>query len=531
MPGHGRLTSSVLHALAAETVEQGRGTALQWYVVTTIFVALLLAILLMNRTGRVRHVFYLVTVAAVPAGITFLAFVGVRAGFSGTIIFLAAFAVQRVVSNYKRRHLLFEPRSKLPNFIAFRRDLDALGSDAPTVVAVAKIARLDSVFTTLSPGQQGRYLRQIAERLALGEAGASIYYDGGKYFAFLLDRAVYDDIGDHLQGLRAIASQAIRVGNRLLDVSMMIGVDASSSVQSSSKRLSAAIAAADQAREAYRPVFVITDTDASTENWDYSMQARLEEALSQDRIGIALQPQADLQSGIITGAESLARWIDPHHGDVPPSQFIMQCERVGRLDELTKRVMSKSLLAAADLRAAGFDTAMSINVSAVQFVDERIADLIESELAQHQVDPAKIVIELTETARIEDYRTARDTIERIKRMGPMFAIDDFGVASANLEAIFELPFDEIKIDRLFISRMGTSDKARAIVSNLVSLAHDANYESVAEGIEDRSTFETLRDMGCGKGQGYYIGRPQSPIAYKNLLELQSHRDNARGQIG
>ena len=209
----------------------------------------------------------------------------------------------------------------------------------------------------------------------------------------------------------------------------------------------------------------------------------------------------------------------------------MQCERVGCLDELTKRVMSKSLLAAADLRAAGFDTAMSINVSAVQFVDERIADLIESELAQHQVDPAKIVIELTETARIEDYRTARNTIERIKRMGPMFAIDDFGVASANLEAIFELPFDEIKIDRLFVSRMGTSDKARAIVSNLVSLARDAHYESVAEGIEDRFTFETLRDMGCDKGQGYYIGRPQPALAYKNILKLQHHSMVSRCQLG
>ena len=519
IPGRGVVPPSLIHIMAADTASRGSGQTFDWGWTIGLFGVGLLAGLVVCQRGRRRKWFYAAWTGSLLTLVVVTAHLGVRAEFAGPLVLAAAYAACRLLVRFKRRHLFLEPRSKLPNFVALQRDLGEERIGTSTAIVVAKIARLDAIFATLTPADQGRYLRQLASRLALGDAESTIYYDGGKYFAFPVSSEKYQDIQGHLEGLRAVASQSITVSQRVLDVSMTIGVDQSSE-KSTSSRLSSAIAAADQAREAYRPVFVISDFAADSEEWDYSLQARLESALSEDRISIKLQPQADLRSGCIVGVEALARWVDEERGEISPARFILQCERVGRLDDLTKRVLLKSLRAAETLRSHDHEPKVSINVSAIQFVDSRIADLIEMNLAAHSADPAKLTIEVTETARIEDFAAARAVFEQIKRLGVSFSMDDFGVASANLEAMFELPFDEIKIDQLFVQQIHRSRMARAIVSNVARLASDAGLTSVAEGIEDRETFILLREMGCDFGQGYYIARPVTVGEVKEMLTLQ-----------
>jgi len=112
-----------------------------------------------------------------------------------------------------------------------------------------------------------------------------------------------------------------------------------------------------------------------------------------------------------------------------------------------------------------------------------------------------------------------------------FSMDDFGVASANLEAMFELPFDEIKIDQMFVTDVHRSATARAIVANVIRLARDAGLTSVAEGIEDRETYALLREMGCDLGQGYYIGRPMALSQLQEMLTLQKDSPLLREKFG
>lgn len=528
-PGYAFGPSSLVHVLAAETALRGTGQNLSWlWMVCAFGLSLVLGAIIFRRSTP-RRIFYVLWLASLAAIFVATAYLGIRALFGETLVLALTYASLRSTVNFKRRHLFVEPRSKLPNFVALQRDFGDNPNDT-TAIVVAKIARLDAVFATLSPSDQTRYLRQLAARLALGEARSTIYYDGGKYFAFIVNRSEYQDLQEHLEGLRAVASQSITVSQRVLDVSMTIGVDETPE-KSISSRLSAAIAAADQAREAYRPVFIISDFAADSEEWDYSLQARLEAALSEDRISIKLQPQVDLRDGRIVGAEALARWVDEERGEVPPSRFILQCERVGRLDELTKRILSKSLDAATALRDRGHEPRISVNVSAIQFVDSRIAELIEKNLAIHSADPAKLTIEVTETARVEDFSAARDVFEQIKRLGVSFSMDDFGVASANLEAMFELPFDEIKIDQIFVRDVHRSETARAIVANVVRLARDAGLTSVAEGIEDRETHDLLREMGCDLGQGYYISRPLTLSHLQEMMTLQKGTPLLRHKFG
>ncbi len=515
----GNPEATMVHILAAETLLRNSGQTIHWSIPLVAAGVLMMLGLALARTRSQRRLLYTGVCAAFVVSVVLLAAIGARAFLADTIALIVIFGIFRLISGYKRRHLLIEQRSGLPNFVAFERDFsDPEHADTKAIVVV-KNARLDAVFAMLKPSDQTKYLRTVASRLAVANTDINVYYDGGKYFAFAITKVDHPDLQSHLEGLRAINCQPISVAGEQLDVSITMGVERNS-CEPVGNRLSSAIAAADQAREAYKPVFVIDDAMEADKSWDYSLQARLEEALSQDKIAIRLQPQINLQTMQIVAAEALARWHDVKRGEISPSQFVRQCERVGRLDELTKRIIGKTFETMLSLEQRGHDISLSINVSAIQFVDHRIADMMAAKLSRLAVDPGRLTIEITETARIENMAMAREALDAVKAQGMRLAMDDFGMASANLEPLLELPFDEIKIDQTFVKQMWQSPKARAIVSNAVRLIGDAGMTSVAEGIEDWETLDSLRNMGCEIGQGNYIGVPLTFDQMAENLDLQ-----------
>ena len=442
-----------------------------------------------------------------------------QANFGDTFLLLTLYAIMRGFVLYKQRHLYIDPISKLPNFSALRRDFSASEGQGDLGVVVVKILRLDSIFAHLSEGEKRAYLRQISDRLSITGKDTKIYFDGGKYFAFILDAAI--DYESHLSGLRAIVSQPIIIASKSIDVAVTVGADFSSRGLPA-HRMSSAIAAADHAREAFQPVFIVSDACHDDDEWDHSLTARLAEALAEDRISIKLQPQVDFKTGKFVGAEVLARWQDEAGNEISPARFIPQFERMARLDELTSRILDKAMAALRSLQESGCALPLSVNVSAVQFVDERIAEIVEKSLREYDVDPSLLKIEVTETARIEDFETACQIVERLRKQGITFSLDDFGVGSANLEALQRLPFDEVKIDQLFIQQLAGSCKTRAIVEGVLHTASKAGMTSVAEGIEDLETHTWLSSLGCDRGQGYFIAKPMLVSQFTSLIELNRY---------
>ena len=513
-------TSAHISVIAAETAMHGGGKLFSSFVTVPVFALALLLLVCAPLTKLWRRVGYAVWTVMFMASFAVAAVLGHRIFLADPMVIAITFGALRASANYRRRHLLIDAQSRLPNFTAFRRYLEAQGSLDDQVLVVVKIARLDAIFATLKGNEQGEYLRAVAARLSLGEKSANVYHDGGKYLGMVLKRGDYADLQGHLEGLRAIAGQAVVVDTTPIDVAITIGVDQSLDVDAAN-RISSAIAAADQAREAYRPVFIISDFQADSEEWDHSLQSRLESALSENRISVKLQPKVDMQSGLFVGAEALARWTDQQRGEIPPVRFILQCERAGRLDDLTKRVMEKSMQAANQLASENLPCKVSVNVSAIQFVDSRIVDLVEMALSSTRADPRNIMIEITETARVENLVRARSIMEEIKRLGIEFSIDDFGVGSGNLDALYGLPFDELKIDRMFSNEVGRCPRARAVVASLLGLAREFDMRSVVEGIDHLDTFETLRDMGGDLAQGFCIARPQTLPLLSETLRLQA----------
>jgi len=211
----------------------------------------------------------------------------------------------------------------------------------------------------------------------------------------------------------------------------------------------------------------------------------------------------------MSGAEALIRWNDPVRGPIRPDEFILQAEQAGRIDALTYWVLDQAITAATSFNGLGPHFQISINLSA-QLVDKPSLISSVSEIVRRRgIDCRLLTIEVTETAGVCNRPGAIRNLSQLRAMGFHLSIDDFGTGEASLSYLAELPSDELKIDRRFVSQIVHQERERHIVASTINLAHALNQTVVAEGIEDLSTFELLRQLGCDYGQGYYIGRPET----------------------
>ena len=211
----------------------------------------------------------------------------------------------------------------------------------------------------------------------------------------------------------------------------------------------------------------------------------------------------------ISGAEALIRWNDPVRGPIRPDEFILQAERAGRIDALTYWVLDQAITSADAFNAFGPHFQMSINLSA-QLVDKpSLVSSIAEIVRRRGIDGRLLTVEVTETASVYNRPAAIRNLQQLQALGMRVSIDDFGTGEASLCYLADLPSDELKLDRRFVSRIVHHDRDRDIVASTIDLAHTLKQTVVAEGIEDLATFDLLRQMGCDVGQGYYIGRPET----------------------
>ena len=225
-------------------------------------------------------------------------------------------------------------------------------------------------------------------------------------------------------------------------------------------------------------------------------------------IWLAYQPQWDYRGARVSGAEALIRWNDPVRGPIRPDAFIVQAEKAGRIDALTYWVFEEAITAAQAMAGILPSFQMSINLSA-QLVDKpSLLSSISEIVRRRGIDCREFTIEVTETAAVYNRPAAVQNLQQLRAMGFRLAIDDFGTGESSLLYLAELPSDELKIDQHFVSRILDGEREREIVKSTISLAHALKQSVVAEGIEDRATFDLLSRMGCDTGQGYFIGRPE-----------------------
>jgi EAL domain-containing protein (putative c-di-GMP-specific phosphodiesterase class I)/ActR/RegA family two-component response regulator len=260
------------------------------------------------------------------------------------------------------------------------------------------------------------------------------------------------------------------------------------------------------------------------------LKVRLAAALNQDReltaadLGRALaseelvayyQPKATLLSGgwRIDGVEALARWQQPRLGLVMPDEFISLAERSGLIGDLTSHMLGQALRQIREWNELGLRVSCAVNLSPTLVTDLSFPDRLATLLAENNVDASQLVLEITETATLQDPTTTMDILTRfrVKRIG--LSLDDFGTGYSSLTQLYQMPFNEMKIDKSLVTTIPHSREANTMVGSLIELGHNLGLKICAEGVENRAALDLLAILGCDRCQGFFISRalPASDI--------------------
>jgi diguanylate cyclase len=207
--------------------------------------------------------------------------------------------------------------------------------------------------------------------------------------------------------------------------------------------------------------------------------------------------------------EALVRWCHPIYGPLQPGRFIPLAERSGMINDVTDWVVDTAAGQARKWLDAGREIPVAVNVSARTLHDPELRDRIERTLRRWDLPPRLLKLEITESTVMAHSGRARETLERLSSLGIALIVDDFGTGYSSFAYLKHLPVAELKVDRTLIRDMLVDEKDAAIVRSIVDLAHNLGMRVVAEGIEDEAVWRQLGDLGCDRGQGYYLGRPMA----------------------
>lgn len=499
---HGRIDPVYVDVAGAVGAAQGLSINIEWLPLVALFVVCTAAVQRIRRRPW-RLLGYSGVAIITCFGPVLLQLAGIYSNPSASILAAAFFVAAKLWSKWRKR-VLETSRSGLPNFVA----LTAQELPPQHDIVVAIIGRYEEFLATLPSELHGECARQIARRFSVGCGAREIYHGEGGMFAWSEATRPVDRQIENLEGLRALFAAPLLVGSHVFDTNVHFGLERNHDLDVLT-RVNTALASAADALKHGRTVELFEAKRLANAAWELSLLARIDEGMRNGDIWLAYQSQWDYGEARLSGAEALIRWNDPVRGPIRPDEFILQAEQAGRIDALTYWVFEQAITSAERINALGPTFQMSINLSA-QLVDKSSLVSSVAEIVRRRgIDCRLFTIEVTETAGMCNRPAAIRNLQQLRAMGFRLSIDDFGTGEASLSYLAELPSDELKLDRRFVSKIVHHERERQIVASTINLAHALRQTVVAEGIEDLPTFELLREMGCDAGQGYYIARPET----------------------
>ena len=424
-----------------------------------------------------------------------------------------AFANGRLVDRL-RYDSLHDALTGLGNRALFQQQMeDAARSFAANDLAAVMLLDLDrfkEVNDTLGHESGDQLLQQIALRLVsiLGERG-TICRLGGDEFAILLPHLEeIGEAGDFAHEVLTALEQPFSVGEMKLEVGGSIGVVLApvdgSTPNALLQRADVAMYAAKENRTGWELYSREHDRYSPRR---LSLAADLRHAVDRGELSLHYQPKAELASGQVVGVEALLRWNHPNHGFIPPDEFIPIAEHTGLIRPLTSWVLGEAMAQAHDWTRVGLNLSIAVNLSVRALMDGALPDEVAAALNRESLNPAALILEITESTIMADPNRAIAILRRLSDQGVSLSIDDFGTGYSSLAYLKRLPVDEVKVDRSFVMNMASDADDAVIVRSTVDLAHNLGMRAVAEGVEDAQSWDHLRVLGCDAVQGYHLARP------------------------
>ena len=328
-------------------------------------------------------------------------------------------------------------------------------------------------------------------------------------------------------------SRPVTIGPDTVDVGASIGVSVGpahgSDVGVLMHRADAAmyVAKGDHSGvELYRPEYLAApDEGAQREHKSkrrLGLIADMQRAIEDGDLDLVFQPQVNLATGRPVGAEALVRWNHPVEGAVKPDEFIAIAEAMGLIGTITDQVLGRALATAADESWRWMDLRVSVNLSAHNLVQANLAAEVEAHLHRAGIRPGGLCLELSESAMMSENKRALNTMRELAELGVTLSIDNFGTGDASLACLKDLPAAEVKIDKSFVTSMGSQRGNPAFVRSIIYLAKALDLSVVAEGVETEVSASRLAELGCETAQGYYFARPLTKAAFGEWL--RTHRE-------
>ncbi len=422
-----------------------------------------------------------------------------------------------------RRRAFLDPLTDLPNRTLFEDRLaHAVARNARSDERVAerhheKLAVMFVDLDGFKPVNDGFghgvgdiVLKEVAQRMRrIARDSDTVARVGGDEFLLLMEDAMSAaDVATFARRLTEALRQPFEAAGQRIEVSASIGVAIYPEHGERGKLIAHADAAMYAAKRAGGNTFALFEAHMETDPVaDLNLQSDLRHASERGELMLYYQPKVDGAGGQIHGVEALLRWKHPQRGMVGPDVFIPLAERFGLICQIGAWVIEEACRQMHVWSTQGLRMRVAINLSAHQLRDEGLVERICQALGRHQVDPAYLLCEITESVAMEDIEVTQRAFEGLAAIGVFLSIDDFGTGYSSLSYLRQLPARQLKIDRSFVKDLEESRDARAVVEAVVGLAHALELSVVAEGVETEGQRDILVRMGCDELQGFLFARP------------------------
>ncbi|WP_462378866.1 bifunctional diguanylate cyclase/phosphodiesterase [Pseudomonas sp. Marseille-QA0892] len=352
-------------------------------------------------------------------------------------------------------------------------------------------------------------------------AGCQLYTISHQLYAFAIDQTDVEQAEQLFSRLTAAFSVPLECRGVPVLPQMGIGVLPMRAGDDTGDWVRLAVSAATEARQGGTGwAYYDPRTDKLQQRSTLLLNALAEAVRLPDQLRLVYQPRVDFSTGKCSSVEALIRWTHPVLGEISPGEFIPLAETTASIRQITLWVIRRAVAQAAEWKAAGLNLNVSINISAMDLVDDSLCVALVALFDEYRVDGTAFELEFTESSLVQDFASVRDQLARLRELGLTISIDDFGSGYSNWAHLREIPASVVKLDRSFMGNLLPGQSDWSIVRGLISITRELNLRVVAEGVETELVYHLMRGWGCHEVQGYFIARPMAPDAFVEWHRLR-----------